>query len=312
MRTSIRCRCGCLVSARVGSGGRCPSCGRLLGRSQEAQSNPPPLPKTKEPAPAPPVPSLSGGWWPPSPLAAAIGGGGAALVAFVLAFLLAFEGTPSTKLSTEEIVDRSEASIAAVVGETSWGTGFLARPGVLVTNAHVIEGQPIGSLQVFFPSAPANFRGPHSARLLEEDIPRDLAVLWVETDLPPLPLAEGYRFRKGEEVTIIGSPGVGGGRGVLLNAVTKGVLSTVWMDDDIPFYQIGAAINQGNSGGPVFDSRGQVIGVATATFNEVQALGLCVPVADVVSILHRAAAVDERTQAAIQNVHDLAAERSRP
>lgn len=234
------------------------------------------------------------------------------MAVLALALFLSGEGSPPPKLDTEEIVARSEPSIAAVVGAKGWGTGFLARPGVLVTNAHVIEGQPIGSLQVFFPSAPAHLQGPYAARLLEEDVARDLAVLWVETNLPPLPLAEGYRFRKGEEVTIIGSPGVGGGRDVLLNAVSKGVLSTVWMDADIPFYQIGAAINQGNSGGPVFDSRGRVVGVATATFNEVQALGLCVPVADVVAILHKAAAADERTRAAIENVHNLAAERASP
>ena len=234
-----------------------------------------------------------------------LGGGVVALAILVLALLSNPKGPTSSRLSTEEIVARSEASIALIAGPTGSGTGFLARPGVLVTNAHVIEGQTIDSLEVVFPSAPIGRQGPFGVRLLEEDLPRDLAVLAVETDLPPLPLAEGYWFRKGEEVTIIGSPA--NESGVLFNAVSRGVLSTQVLIDDLPYYQLGAAINQGNSGGPAFDSRGRVIGVATAVSADQQAIGFCVPVDDVVAILRRAAAVDERTQAAIEGVHNAAA-----
>ncbi|WP_076344514.1 S1 family peptidase [Paludisphaera borealis] len=152
-------------------------------------------------------------------------------------------------LSTREIVARSEASVALIRGRDGMGTGFLARRRILITNAHVIRGELIGSLEIHFPGADDGLKGLLAARLLDldEDSPRDLAILEVATDLPPLPLAEAYAFRKGEDITVIGNPGLGA-TVTFENALTHGVLSTQTKLGDQRFYQLGAAINPGKLG----------------------------------------------------------------
>src|SRR6185437_2866574 len=186
---------------------------------------------------------------------------------------------PARPLSTAEIVAESDPSIALIKGKASRGTGFLVGPGLLVTNAHVIDGEFVNQLQVHFPAAVRARRGPAPAELLYEDPRRDLALLAVKTDLPPLRVARSYAFRKGEDITVIGSPGIGDGK-VLENAVSRGVMSTQTAIDGRSFYQMGISVNPGNSGGPVFDSSGRVIGVVTLKTSEQEALAFCVPVED--------------------------------
>ncbi len=191
--------------------------------------------------------------------------------------------------STADIVEESEPSVALVKGTTSMGTGFLARENILVTNAHVIDDEFISGLEVAFPSAPEGKKGPYPAELIFEDRKRDLAILSVKVDLPALKLAEAYEFRKGEDITIIGNPGLGGDV-VLENAVSRGVLSTRTDIEGQKFYQMGVSINPGNSGGPVFDSQGRVIGVATLKSSKEEALAFSIPVEELRAALDKAAA----------------------
>ncbi len=215
-------------------------------------------------------------------------------------------GEPGGPLSTAEIVEQTEPSIALVKGKASLGTGFLAGPGLLVTNAHVIDDEFIAGLEVAFPSADEAKRGPYPAELLYEDRKRDLAVLAVKVDLPPLRVAPSYAFRKGEDITIIGNPGLGGDV-VLENAVSKGVLSTKAEIDGQKFYQLGASINPGNSGGPVFDSKGQVIGVATLKSAKEEALAFCVPVEDLRAALDKVAEQKPSDAEAARSRHRIVA-----
>jgi S1-C subfamily serine protease len=187
---------------------------------------------------------------------------------------------PRMRLSTEEIVGRCEASVALVRGRAGSGTGFVVLPGIVVTNAHVVAHELARDLKVHFPSAQGALRGPRSAEVLYFNLERDLAFLKLDGASPePLEIAGDHRFRRGQDVTIIGSPGLGNGQ-VLENAVTRGVLSTRYKLQDKEFYQLGAAINPGNSGGPVIDDEGRVIGVAALKTTKVEALAFCVPAAD--------------------------------
>ena len=154
----------------------------------------------------------------------------------------------------------------------------MIRRGIVATNAHVIEEEFLSGLEVRFPGAPEGKQGPLGAQLLYEDRKRDLAFLAVKTDLPPLPLAPNYAFIKGEDVTVIGNPGMGDDT-VLENAISKGVMSTLkTVIEGMNYYQMSIAINHGNSGGPVFDSSGRVIGVATLKSSKAEAMGFCIPV----------------------------------
>ncbi len=186
---------------------------------------------------------------------------------------------PRRAMTTADIVEESEPSIALVRGTGSSGTGFLVGTNLLVTNAHVIDDAFLAHVTVTFPSPTEALMGPYTAELLWEDTRRDLACLKLETALPPLRVAGAYKFRKGEDITVIGCPGIGENQ-VLMNAVSRGVMSTQVSMDEKDFYQLGIAINPGNSGGPVFDSSGSVIGVATLKSIKQESLAHCAPVED--------------------------------
>jgi hypothetical protein len=170
--------------------------------------------------------------------------------------------------------------VALVHGKLSSGTGFLAAPNVVATNAHVIEDEFLQNVQVRFPSAADPDKGPYKVRLLYENHKRDLALLAVKTTIAPLPLASLYTFRRGQDVTTIGNPGIGGAL-TLENAVSRGVMSTRTIIDGQAFYQLSIAINPGNSGGPVLDSTGQVIAIATLKAAQEEGLAFGIPVDDV-------------------------------
>jgi S1-C subfamily serine protease len=215
-------------------------------------------------------------------------------------------GSPAKTLTTQEIVARCEASVALVKGRSGSGTGFIVRPGIIATNAHVIAHEPSRALQIYFPSAPEKDRGPLPARLRYKDARRDLALLAVQTTLSPLELSRTHVFQRGEDITIIGSPGLGGGQ-VLPNAVTRGVMSTEYQLQGHRYYQLSAAVNPGNSGGPAFNASGLVIGVVTAKAAQLESIGLCIPVEDLIR------AIDKDTQAGpdavvkIEHMHDAQA-----
>ena len=186
---------------------------------------------------------------------------------------------PGTPLTTAQIVARREPSVALIKGKVSSGTGFLVRYGVIATNAHVIEEEFISNLEIRFPSAPVGNQGPAKAQLLYEDRKRDIAFLAVKSDLPVLPIAPNYSFVKGEDILVIGNPGMGDDT-VLENAISRGVMSSKTVIEGMPYHQMNISINPGNSGGPVFDSLGRVIGVATLKSSKTEAMGFCIPVED--------------------------------
>jgi S1-C subfamily serine protease len=142
------------------------------------------------------------------------------------------------------------------------GSGFVIdKSGHIVTNSHVVEGAD--EIEVSFSN-----RDSVKARLVGEDRSTDLAVLKVDADaraLTPLRLGDSDRVRVGDSVVAIGNP-LG-----LERSVTAGIVSALhrpltapnqFTIDDV--IQTDAAINSGNSGGPLIAANGRVIGVNTA------------------------------------------------
>lgn len=141
------------------------------------------------------------------------------------------------------------------------GSGFIISPdGFVVTNNHVVDGAD--EVKVVL-----NDGTRYPAKVRGRDPKTDLAVLKIEADkpLPYVELGDSSKTRVGDWVLAVGNPfGLGG-------SVTAGIVSARGRDihsgpfDD--YLQIDAPINRGNSGGPLFDSSGRVIGVNTAIFS---------------------------------------------
>lgn len=166
------------------------------------------------------------------------------------------------------------------------GSGVILDPeGYIITNNHVVEGAQ--RIRVVLPSpasGPFDVRGATEPRILEAklvgaDKDTDLALLKVNAhDLPTLTLAAERAVSPGEVVLAVGSP-----EG-LQSTVTMGVVSSVWRqpDPDNPavYIQTDAPINQGNSGGPLVDIDGYVIGLNTMILSESggsEGLGFAIP-----------------------------------
>ncbi len=140
------------------------------------------------------------------------------------------------------------------------GTGFVVAEGKLLTNRHVIAT-----------CAHVVARGVEGTRLPARveavDRERDLALLAVDRSVgPPLPFRNGPPVRRGEYVVTYGFPLSG-----LLSSgpsLTLGNVSALaGLRDNPANFQISAAVQPGNSGGPLFDSRGHVIGVVVSKLN---------------------------------------------
>jgi serine protease Do len=141
------------------------------------------------------------------------------------------------------------------------GSGFIIDPqGHIVTNNHVVEGA--AKVEVLL-----NDGSRYEARVLGRDPKTDLALLKIDAaaPLPFVELAGSDQGRVGDWVLAVGNPfGLGG-------SVSAGIISARGRDIDSGPYddyiQIDAPINRGNSGGPLFDASGRVIGVNTAIFS---------------------------------------------
>ncbi len=168
------------------------------------------------------------------------------------------EGSPFKHFFDEFLNKQRKGQQSQPRTVSSLGSGFVIDPsGIIVTNNHVIDGAD--QIEVNFPDGTKM-----TAKLIGIDKKTDLAVLKVNPDkpLPFVKFGDSERLRVGDWVMAIGNPfGLGG-------TVTLGIVSARNRNinsgpyDD--FIQTDAAINRGNSGGPLFDMDGNVVGINTA------------------------------------------------
>ena len=152
----------------------------------------------------------------------------------------------------------------------SLGSGFIiSADGYVVTNNHVISGVPtdqgkvtISSITVTLPD-----RKEYKATVVGKDAASDLAVLKIDAhNLPFVEFGDSTKTRVGDWVIAIGNPFALGG------TVTAGIVSAIHRNIGQGgaydrYIQTDAAINQGNSGGPMFDLNGNVVGINTAIYS---------------------------------------------
>ncbi len=161
----------------------------------------------------------------------------------------------------QQAVGRAEASTVKVIGEgcgqIQEGSGFVVAPGLVVTNAHVVAGIPHPMVE--------DDRGDHPTSVISFDPSYDLAVMRVSgLNEPPLAL-DPDQVGRGVEAAVLGYPGGGA-----FTAVPAGVMADFEAEGrDIygqgltvrNVYEIQAVVRPGNSGGPLVQPDGQVIGV---------------------------------------------------
>jgi len=195
-----------------------------------------------------------------------------------LKFLL---GPLSTKTNRTraQIIDDAKQGIVLIANPSGSGSGFVINhDGDIVTNYHVVRNEKYHTVTFFVR------KGRNIERKKIEDVEllalnplNDLAILRVdpkkmeeeEIPLRPLPLAQPYSVEPGDPVFAIGNPGIGSQ--ILEQSVSEGIVSSTARNfNDLLYIQTTAAVNPGNSGGPLLSPEGEVIGVVTlkAIFQE--------------------------------------------
>ncbi len=196
-------------------------------------------------------------------------------------------------MTLQEIYEKNIPSVVSITATTSGqkvtGTGVvLSSKGYLVTNDHVVEGAQ--SLQVHLTD-----ERECSATLVGTDPVSDLAVLYIRADnLTEAQFGDSDSLRVGDSVVAIGDP-----LGVeLRGTMTDGIVSAINRDVTVNgrsmnLIQTNAALNSGNSGGPLINSYGQVVGINTmkiGTFTDksgVEGLGFAIPSATVKEVVNQ-------------------------
>ena len=162
----------------------------------------------------------------------------------------------------------------AQVPEHAEGSGFIVSPnGIILTNAHVVDNASSVTVKL-------TDRREYKAKIIGMDKPSDVAVLKINaSNLPTVKLDRAHNVKVGQWVIAIGSPfGFD-------NSVTAGIVSaksrTLPDGSYVPFIQTDVAVNPGNSGGPLFNTEGQVIGINSQIYSRsggYQGLSFAIPI----------------------------------
>ena len=207
---------------------------------------------------------------------------------------LSYENIPQEgSLSLQEIYVKVIDAVVSIScnfpGGSSTGTGvILSTEGYVVTNAHVVEGAT--SIQVLL-----NDGRTLDATLLGADRISDLAVLEIKADnLVAAQLGDSSMLRVGDVVVAIGDPLGITLRGTMTDGIVSAINRDVMVDGRVMnLIQTNAALNSGNSGGPLINCYGQVIGINTMKIGDyvsaagVEGLGFAIPSTTVSSIVNQ-------------------------
>ena len=198
---------------------------------------------------------------------------------------LRYSETHGKELSIQEIYQKVNPSTVTVLtgmsdGSAMVGTGVIfTEDGYILTNAHVIAG---GSECYVVLDTGEN----HRARLLGLDEEKDLAVIKIDAaGLPAAEFGDSDALTVGDPVYAIGNPLGVELRGTLTDGIVSAINRDVYVDGvTMTLIQTNAALNNGNSGGPLINVYGQVVGINTmkmgsSSTTSVEGLGFAIPIA---------------------------------
>lgn len=189
----------------------------------------------------------------------------------VAAVLLAFSLSASAIGFTAE---EKYNSVFVVTSGNALGSGFAIGENCIVTNAHVLDNPNKIVLTTYAGET-------HTAYLVGYDQDKDIAILGVDNiKFTPLKMADYNKLNTGDDVYAIGAPKS------MAYTLTKGVISAKEREvGNYKYIQTDAAINEGNSGGPLLNDEGNVIGINTLKMSNSEGIGLAIPMTAVSEFL---------------------------
>ena len=199
------------------------------------------------------------------------------------------EGGLSLQEIYTKVIDSVVSISCSIPGGSATGTGvIISTDGYVVTNAHVVEGAR--QIQVLLTDGRAL-----EATLIGADAITDLAVLEIQADnLVAAQLGDSSVLRVGDAVVAIGDPLGITFRGTMTDGIVSAINRDVMVDGRVMnLIQTNAALNSGNSGGPLINCYGQVIGINTMKIGDyysaagVEGIGFAIPSATVSHIVNQ-------------------------
>ena len=169
----------------------------------------------------------------------------------------------------EDMVSRAMPAVVLVETTSGRGSAFYVQHDTLITNVHVVQQDGYVTLRRMDGSSV-------SARVQTRAPAFDIAVLKVaqaSASQPALTMGTSQSLKAGQEVIVIGSA-----LGTLQNSVSRGIVSGLRNSSGVTLIQSDAAANPGNSGGPMLDRNGRVVGILTAGYKGQQGLNFAVSI----------------------------------
>ena len=194
------------------------------------------------------------------------------------------------ELSLQELYDQCSKSIVAIKGYQDgvdgyyWGSGIiLSKDGLILTNTHVIENCDTARVTLFDNSS-------YAATLVGADSTSDIAVLKIDVSgLTPASFGDSAELAIGDKVAAIGNP-LGE---TFRMTLTDGIISAIdrgisYNGHSMTLLQTNTAINEGNSGGALFNMYGQVIGVTNmkmmSSYSSIEGIGFAIPSSTIAAV----------------------------
>ena len=192
-------------------------------------------------------------------------------------------------MSLQEIYEKNSPTVVSILCDIGSGTGvILAEQGYIVTNCHVVEGA--SSITVLLHDG-----REYTAALVGADSVTDLAVLYIEADaLAAAEFGDSAVLRVGDSVAAIGDPLGIAYRGTMTNGIVSAINRDVHSEGrTMTLIQTNVALNSGNSGGPLINCYGQVVGINTmkvgvfSNSSGVEGIGFAIPSTTVQEIVNQ-------------------------
>lgn len=198
-------------------------------------------------------------------------------------FEFTLEEKSGEELSLDALYEQCSPSIVGIYGYMdgrsgySWGTGIiLSADGLIVTNTHIIDGCSSAKVELYDGTE-------YEAALVGADTISDIAVLKIEADgLSAASFGDSGNIAVGDRVAAIGNPLGQNFRLTLTDGIISGLGRGVnYKGRSMTLLQTNAALNEGNSGGALFNMYGQVVGVTnmkmTSVYNSIEGIGFAIP-----------------------------------